>query len=101
MLDAVLSVIHTQFILTGAGGGFLHILHERKLDPGEAARYILAAILLSNFVGPLVLVFVPSIPAGAAEGVGFVLGYGVSRICRFLDRYLDKELKPYEGPEHE
>ncbi len=101
MFDVVLSIIHTQFILTGAGGGFLHILHERKLDPAEAARYILAAILLSNFVGPLVLVFVPSIPSGAGDGVGFILGYGVSRICRFLDRYLDKELKPHERPEHE
>jgi len=100
-MDAVLAYIHTQYILTGAGGGFLHVLHERKMDPGEALRYILAAIILSNFIGPLVLALVPAIPPSAADGVGFVLGYGVSRICRFADRYLDKELKPYERHGHD
>ena len=99
-MDAVLALIHTEYILTGAGGGFLHVLHERKMDPAEVVRYILAAILLSNFIGPLVLALT-SIPAEAADGVGFILGYGVSRFCRFADRYLDKELKPYEGPKHD
>jgi len=100
-MDAVLALIHTQFILTGVGGGFLHVLHERKMDPVEVVRYLLAAALLSNFIVPLVLVFAPGIPESGAGGVGFILGYGVSRICRFADRYLDKELKPFEGPEHE
>ena len=97
----LLAYIHTQFILAGTGGGFLHALHERKVDPGEVVRYIVAGALLSNFMVPLVLIFVPSIPEQAGSGVGFILGYGVFRFCRFADRYLDKELKPFEGPEHE
>ncbi len=100
-MHELLSYINTQFILAGTGGGFLHALHERKVDPGEVVRYIAAGALLSNFMTPLVLVLVPSIPEQAGGGVGFILGYGVFRFCRFADRYLNKELKPFEGPEHE
>jgi hypothetical protein len=100
-MDVILAYIHTQYILVGVGGGFLHALHERKIDPREVLRYILAAALLSNFVVPLVLAFFPSIPEGASGGIGFGLGYGVFRICRAADRYLDKELNPFEGPKHE
>jgi len=100
-MDAVLALIHTQYILTGTCGGFLHALHERKLDAREVARYMLAAALLSNFSVSLLLIFVPSIPEAAGEGIGFFMGYGVFRICQFADRYLDKNLKPLEGPEHE
>lgn len=100
-MDAVLAYFNTQFILTGVGGGFLHALHERKVDPREVARYIVAGALLSNFVTPMVLTLVPSIPESAGGGIGFMLGYGVFRFCRFADRYLDQRMKPYEGPEHE
>jgi len=97
----LLSYIHTQLILVGVGGGFLHALHERKIDPREIARYIAAGALVSNFIVPLVLIFVPSIPEEASGGIGFIMGYGVFRFCRFADSYLDKNLKPFEGPEHE
>jgi hypothetical protein len=101
-MHELLPYIHTQFILAGTGGGFLHALHDRKLDPREVARYIAAGALISNFIVPLVLTFWPGIPeqAGGAAA-GFILGYGVFRFCRFADRYMDKELKPLEGPEHE
>jgi len=106
-MDEISAFFHTQYILTGVAGAFLHALHDRKLDPREVARYIAAGAVLSNFVGPLALVLattvlrLDSIPEGAGNVVGFVLGYVVFRLCRFLDRYLDKELKPLEGPEHE
>lgn len=97
----LLAYIHTEFILAATCGGFLHSLHERKNDPGEVARYIAAGVLLSNFIVPLVLIFVPSIPESAGVGIGFVMGYGVFRICQFTDRYMDKKMKPFERPEHE
>ena len=101
MMDVAMALIHTQFILSGVAGGFLHSLIDRKLDAGEVARYISASAILSNFMTPLVLIFVPSIPEGAGVGIGFGLGYGVFRICQFADRYIDKNLKPFEGPEHD
>jgi hypothetical protein len=101
MLDVLFAHIHTDFILFGAGGAFLHSLHDRKLDPREVARYIAAGVLLSNFITPVVLILFPSIPEGAGVGVGFGLGYLVFRFCRFADRYTDKKLEPLEGPEHE
>ena len=101
MMDAILSYIHPQFILAGVGGGFLHAVHERRLDPNEVIRYLTAAALLANFIVPLVLAFAPNIPREAAGGIGFILGYGVFRFCRFANRYLDKELKSHEGPRHD
>lgn len=100
-MNDLLLYIHTDFILFGAGGAFLHSLHDRKLDPYEVARYIAAGVVLSNFITPLVLFLVTSIPEKLGVGVAFGLGYGVFRFCRFADRYLDKELKPFEGPKHE
>jgi hypothetical protein len=97
----LLFYIHTDFILFGAGGAFLHSLHDRKLDPREVARYIGAGILLSNFITPLVLIIVTSIPEKLGVGVAFGLGYLVFRICRFADRLADKKLEPLERPEHE
>ena len=97
----VLFYIHTDFILFGAGGAFLHSLHDRKLDPYEVARYIAAGVVLSNFITPVMLILFTSIPEGAGVGVAFGLGYLVFRICRFADRFTDKKLEPLEGPEHE
>ena len=104
MMDAILSYIHTQYIVTGAAGGFLHVWHERKFDTKEVVPYMLAAILLANFFGPLVLDLAPDWLAHAnhaADGVGLLLGYGVSRICRAADRRMDKGLNGHEGPEHD
>ena len=96
----VLAYVHTQFILTGVGGGALHVLYDRKTSTGEVVRYLLASALLANFITPLVLSFVPGIPIEGG-GVGFILGYGVFRICSFMDKYLDNRLKPFEDPRHD
>ena len=100
-MDAVLALIHTDYIFAGVAGGFMHALHERKLEPHEVVRFILAGGLVSNFVVGGVLYFFPNIPVEGAGTLGFFLGYGAFRVCRFADRYMDKELKPYEGPEHD
>ena len=96
-----LAYIHTQYILTGVGGGALHVLYDRKTTTREVARYLLASALLANFITPLVLSMVPSIPLENGGAVGFILGYGVFRFCGFADRYIDNRLKPFEGPEHD
>ncbi len=97
----LLAYIHTQYILTGVGGGALHVLYDRRTSTGEVVRYLLASALLANFITPLALSLIPSIPIEDAGGVGFILGYGVFRFCSFADKYLDNRLKPLEGPRHD
>jgi hypothetical protein len=100
-MDAFLAYIHTEFILTGACGGFVHGLHERQTDPREILRYMLAAALLPNFTVPLVLV-ITGLPESTASGICFALGYGVFRVCRLADRYFDGKMKnPFKGPTHD
>ena len=44
---------------------------------------IAAGVVLSNFITPLVLILVTSIPEKLGVGIAFGLGYGVFRFCRF------------------
>ena len=99
-MDAVLAFIHTQYIVTGAAGGFLHVAHDRKMDTKEALLYILSAIVLANFFGPLALDLSPEWLAHAphaSDGIGGLLGYGVSRVCQLADIKLN-HMNGHEGP---
>ncbi len=101
MMDDIFAYLHTQFILTGVGGGALHVLYDRETSTSEVIRYLFASALLANFATPLALFLVPAIPVDAAGGVAFALGYGVFRICSFMNRYMDNRLKPFEDPKHD